>query len=512
MTTIYAQCGKTIPIGRAGENLARKIVFDVSDWRREWPDGSIKLLVQRGGDTVVYPQTVTDNGTLVTWTITSVVTTEGGGKAELQLWDGDTVAKSQVWRTMCIPALGEASETPPEGAKSWVDEVLTAANTAQAAAEQAEAAAVHSPKIEDGTWRVWDGETGAYTDTGVKAQGERAEIPDYNENDPESAAYIKNRPCYFTGDATYEPFLSTTLGGLKNGYILIDKLLTAGDEYLLTIKATSVTLTAFYDVRKNTPCIAIGDSSGTLTPVYGFYAIATTGLIGNVLIIFTTDQAAMMTTFGLTEEDLSDGSLVIRLDRVVRKTGKKLDKRLLPEQVVQLNLTDYGLSLESGEYTLSTDLNCQLALRFFSANNSHSPLYVYDGDKLSLVSDITAAGDFGFTAWMIRRGDNGKPYATTITVDLIAVENNVVISNQTLGNSLTAGNGITIDSSTISVNAANSLDGDSALPITAWAVKTAIGAVRTSVETLETKVETLETKVGNVQDTIGDIEPLLGEI
>ena len=37
---------------------------------------------------------------------------------------GDALAKSETWMTKVLPALGDASETPPEAQQGWVDQVL----------------------------------------------------------------------------------------------------------------------------------------------------------------------------------------------------------------------------------------------------------------------------------------------------------------------------------------------------------------------------------------------------
>ena len=182
MITITAKPGATLSLGRAGENLARKIVFDVSAWREEYGPGAVSLVTRRPGDEAPYPCAVTVDGTAVTWIVTSADTARPGrwGRCELQYRVDDTLVKSESWRTVVADALGEAAPEPPEPQRAWMDRVLeaeaacaSAAETARAAAKQAESAAVHQPcpDPDTGTWWVWDAQMGTYGDTGIAATG-----------------------------------------------------------------------------------------------------------------------------------------------------------------------------------------------------------------------------------------------------------------------------------------------------------------------------------------------------
>ncbi|MGM9566448.1 bacterial Ig-like domain-containing protein [Evtepia sp.] len=162
--------GGIILLGKQGENLARKIQFDISRWISTFGPGTVQLLHQRSGDEAPYPVAVEQDGTLAVWKVSSADTAAAGtGRTELQYYVGDVLAKSETWMTKVLPALGDASETPPEAQQGWVDQVLQAGAAAVEAAEKAENAAVRQPypNAETGTWWVWDAESGAYTDTGV---------------------------------------------------------------------------------------------------------------------------------------------------------------------------------------------------------------------------------------------------------------------------------------------------------------------------------------------------------
>ena len=166
MLTIHAIPGRNIVLGREGENLARSVIFDVSDWISAYGVGTVSLIAQRSGDTEPYPCTVTVDGSAVTWLITAADTArQGYGKCELRYAVGDVLVKSETWLTYTADALGTPAPEAPEPQKAWVDKVLEAG---QAAVD----ASVNSPKIGDnGNWFVWDFDAGAYVDTGVAASG-----------------------------------------------------------------------------------------------------------------------------------------------------------------------------------------------------------------------------------------------------------------------------------------------------------------------------------------------------
>ena len=166
MVTIHAISGRTLALGREGENLARQVVFDISEWRASYGDGTVSLIAQRHGDAEPYPCNIIVDGDTVTWPITSADTAcPDYGHCELRYSVGDVLVKSEMWRTFVADALGTPQPEPPEPQKAWVDKVLAAG---QAAVD----ASVNSPKIgKNGNWFVWDFETGAYVDTGVAASG-----------------------------------------------------------------------------------------------------------------------------------------------------------------------------------------------------------------------------------------------------------------------------------------------------------------------------------------------------
>ena len=170
MEVYHVRPGNVLLLGKQGENFAKQIQFDLSRWISNFGPGTVQLLHQRNGDEAPYPVAVEQEGDCAVWTVTSADTAAAGtGRAELQYYVGDALAKSETWMTKALPALGPASETPPEAQQGWVDQVLQAGTVATEAADRAEEAAVRQPypNAETGTWWVWNAESGAYEDTGI---------------------------------------------------------------------------------------------------------------------------------------------------------------------------------------------------------------------------------------------------------------------------------------------------------------------------------------------------------
>ena len=120
MVDIHAHPGGSLAIGRRGENEARRVVFDLSAWRRHYGEGTVQLLHQRAGDESPYPCTLTVEGDTAYWLIRAAdVAKAGWGSAQLHYYVGDTLAKSAIWRTVTADALSDPSEPPEDPAKAW---------------------------------------------------------------------------------------------------------------------------------------------------------------------------------------------------------------------------------------------------------------------------------------------------------------------------------------------------------------------------------------------------------
>lgn len=141
MREVRVKSSSEIQLGRRGENLATCVIFHVGDWLSE-PSGSVQLIHQRPGDEQPYPCAITADGDTVIWDILSAdVAAPGRGRAELQYLRGDVCIKSSIFITNTADSLDKAGEVPPDPHKSWVQQVLEAAEGIESGIEKAEEAA-----------------------------------------------------------------------------------------------------------------------------------------------------------------------------------------------------------------------------------------------------------------------------------------------------------------------------------------------------------------------------------
>ena len=114
-----------------------------------------------------------------------ILASDGLYRCQLRGLKGDTVAHSNQFELLVSGSTNAAEAFPsvePSELAQMEARVTQAKADAVAAADRAEAAAVHPPKLSgDQTWMVWDLESGAYQDTGVYSGGAAPNIgPDGN--------------------------------------------------------------------------------------------------------------------------------------------------------------------------------------------------------------------------------------------------------------------------------------------------------------------------------------------
>ena len=186
MRTIEVKELAYLPLGRQGENKAQRIVWPgiADSWARLYGEGVFALTVLREGDSAPYPASLKSENGDVIWTLSNADTARAGeGMAELTYTVGGAIAKSRMWRTVVEPSLSANGTTePPEAYQSWVDEVLKAGASAEAAVSK-------MPYVDSttGNWFKWDAASGAFADTGVAAtgpQGEQGPKGDTGEQGP----------------------------------------------------------------------------------------------------------------------------------------------------------------------------------------------------------------------------------------------------------------------------------------------------------------------------------------
>ena len=114
-----------------------------------------------------------------------ILASDGLYRCQLRGLKGDTVAHSNQFELLVSGSINAVEAFPsvePSELAQMEARVTQAKADAVAAADRAEAAAVHPPKLSgDQTWMVWDLESGAYQDTGVYSGGAAPNIgPDGN--------------------------------------------------------------------------------------------------------------------------------------------------------------------------------------------------------------------------------------------------------------------------------------------------------------------------------------------
>lgn len=164
---------------------------------------------------------------------------------------------------------------------------------------------------------------------------------DYAVNDPNQPGYIANRPCYFTGKTIEETLMDAVSVEIGEGKEYSGKPMKAGETYRLTIKGTTVELTAFTETVDGTTVTAIGDSvadfaaaqkdgAAPFVPKYGYLLY-----MANTIVAFAiTDKTGEMlkAAFGLTAEELAAKNVSVTLTHPIPE-AVKLDKRLLPDDI-----------------------------------------------------------------------------------------------------------------------------------------------------------------------------------
>lgn len=177
MIEVTPVCGK-IYLGKQGENLARVVCFEEpAEWKKLFGEGVCELVHQRKGDDELYPVLLNIENNKVCWRVTESDTARvGEGQCELHYRVNGVVLKSKIWTTTVLPSLGDATAEPPQPEKTWVDQVLEAADDVRNAT-------VHPPIIgENGNWWLWDFEASEYKDSGMSSESDITDVDTINAN------------------------------------------------------------------------------------------------------------------------------------------------------------------------------------------------------------------------------------------------------------------------------------------------------------------------------------------
>lgn len=158
MRPIRIGSASRIEIGYDGENSAREIVFDATQWMIDMPGCTAAITAERAdGEKYVAPDvTQDDEKKTITWTLTRAETMEGEGRAQLLWMDGERIAKQAIFTTVCHESLkSDATEiSVPEPV--WAQKSLVAAQEAKKSAEAAAASATGANNALEETKSVRD--------------------------------------------------------------------------------------------------------------------------------------------------------------------------------------------------------------------------------------------------------------------------------------------------------------------------------------------------------------------
>lgn len=155
-----------IEIGKTGENLFRKIEFDLRPWLAEMPDGVGSIVHVRPGETGddAYVAATTMEDGILTWILSAGDIGEVEGYGQMEVWLEDTNekrGKSAKCQTFVRSSLAPTSETPPEAQEAWLEqmtglktETVNAAQSAEDAREAAESAQTAAEAARDAAQAV----------------------------------------------------------------------------------------------------------------------------------------------------------------------------------------------------------------------------------------------------------------------------------------------------------------------------------------------------------------------
>lgn len=148
--------GGYILLGRCGENLARTVEIDVSEYLKEYPGAVVTLLHRRHGESGIYPVAAELRDGCLVWQPTSADTAiAGSGEAEVRVTVNGVLAKSKILSTMVDKSLTGQETEAPEPGMDWVDKITTAIGSVQNMKAEAESVAYGEPATAE-----YDGKTG----------------------------------------------------------------------------------------------------------------------------------------------------------------------------------------------------------------------------------------------------------------------------------------------------------------------------------------------------------------
>ena len=117
----------SLNIGVQGENIARAIELDMTEWVEAYPDASFHVLFKPYNESEAVPMVSTLENNILTWIPTlSATAVSGVGYTEIRALDPDTglIRKSRIIPTSVEYSLSGVEQDPPEPYEDWVNSVL----------------------------------------------------------------------------------------------------------------------------------------------------------------------------------------------------------------------------------------------------------------------------------------------------------------------------------------------------------------------------------------------------
>lgn len=148
--------GGCIRLGRCGENLAKTVKIDVSEYLKEYPGAVATLLHRRHGESGIYPVAAELRDGCLVWQVTSADTAiVGYGEAEVRVTVDGVLAKSKILFTVVDKSLTGQEIDAPEPGMDWVDKITNAIDSVKNMKAEAESVAYGEPAAAE-----YDGKTG----------------------------------------------------------------------------------------------------------------------------------------------------------------------------------------------------------------------------------------------------------------------------------------------------------------------------------------------------------------
>lgn len=134
--------GGYILLGRCGENLARTVEIDVSEYLVEYPGAVVTLLHRRHGESGIYPVAAELRDGCIVWQPTSADTAiVGDGEAEVRVTVDGVLAKSKILSTMVDNSLTGQETDAPEPGMDWVGKITNVIDSVKNMKAEAESVA-----------------------------------------------------------------------------------------------------------------------------------------------------------------------------------------------------------------------------------------------------------------------------------------------------------------------------------------------------------------------------------